>query len=147
MINEVDKIGNTGKSFDLIVDGTIRSIVCKELTIAELAKTRELFIDTIKTENRKEAIELSKLMDEKDRTKYLIEVAKNTAVIPEEKITAVFDSVFGLIEILKIASSDSKLNWEQIFQDNTDKCLEIYIFALGILTKSEEDQEQKFCRS
>lgn len=142
MINDIDKLGNTGKTFELVILDKITPLIFFELTFKQLAKVRESFIETLKAQNRKEAIEMSKLLSDSERTKFLVEAAKEISKVSEEKIAEVFDSVYGLIQILKISCENKSIDFETVFKNNTEKCIEIYMYALGVIQKNEDGEAQ-----
>ena len=142
MTEEIDKIGNQGKVFEFGAEDGIKSVKVFELTIKELAEIREIFLAAIKKQRREDAMEFSKELHGEEKIKYFVEVAKTTGQINEKDISDAFDSVFGMIEVLKMACRDPKIDWKELFKNNIENCMDAYLHALGLLVKESESFEE-----
>jgi hypothetical protein len=113
-------ITNEYKNFEIVTDKGIETVGIRQLTLKEKEKLANSFEDIIKTNKRKEYLEISKLMDAKERNKYLVECANSNKVAPEE-IDEYSLSTNGLVEIFKI-TANKQLDWVNI---STDKSMVI----------------------
>lgn len=125
-------INNEAKSFDIVDSKGIQTINIKQLTLREREKLFLSFEEVIKSNRRKEFLEMSKLMDIKERNKFLVECSNSNKVTTEEVIEQ-SQTVYGITEIFKV-TSDKQLNWVEILSDETMilPVLKAFYWALGV---------------
>jgi len=143
MTEQIDKIGNQGRIFEFGTEEGIKEIRVYELTIKELAKVREIFINAIKKQKREDAMEFAKELQGEERIKYFVEVSKSTNKIEDKDISEAFDSIFGMVEVLKMACREPKIDWKELFKENIENCMDAYLYALGLLLNEEEKRESE----
>jgi hypothetical protein len=132
-------ITNESKNFDIVTSTGIETVGVKQLTLKEREKLFLSFEETIKNRRRKEYLELSKLMEVKDRNKYLVECANSNKVNDDEiKQETLTDA--GLLEIFKV-TANKQLNWNEIFknEDMLIPILKAYYYSFGIDIPDEEE--------
>lgn len=125
-------INNEAKIFDIVTEKGIEPVGIKQLTLKEREKLFLSFEEVIKNRRRKEYLELSKLMEGKDKTKYLVECANSNKVSVEEVIEE-SQTVNGITEIFKVTAS-KQLNWTEILSDEDMilPVLKAFYWSLGI---------------
>ena len=135
-------ISKATKSFDIVVNGTIEALIVKELTLKEREKLFQQFEENIKTRRRKEYLAIAKLMDGKEKTKYLVECANSNNVVQDD-ITAEAQTVYGITETLNLAGN-KKHDWSNILsnEDTIPSVLKAFYYAFGIEIPDEVPLEE-----
>lgn len=125
-------IENTTKSFDIVTEKGIENVLAKQLTLKEREKLFLHFEENIKNRRRKEWLELAKLMEGKEKTKYLVECSNSNKVTIEEIIEE-SQTVNGITEIFKI-SVNRQLEWSNILsnEDMILPVLKCFYYSLGV---------------
>jgi len=138
----MNEINNTTRSFEIVVNGNIEPLIVRELTIKEREKIFQQFEENIKTRRRKEYLEIAKLMEGKEKTKYLVECA-NTNVVQHEDIVQEAQTVYGITETLNIAGN-KKHDWSNILsnEDTIPSVLKAFYYAFGIEIPEEIPVEE-----
>lgn len=129
-MTSIENIANTGKIFEIIQDGQICPVLIKQLSVKQLEEVVQVFIETLKAEYRREAIELSKCLPKEEQSAFLLKAVRENSVIKPEKITDMWDKEFAAITCLEKAS-DKKIEWIKILQEYPDVCIEAYLYSLG----------------
>ena len=121
----------------MCTDNNIQNIGVRQLTLKEREKLFLEFEETIKSRKRKEFIELSKVMDPKEKIKFLVECANTNRVTTEEVIEE-SQTVNGISSIFKV-TSDKQLNWIEVLTDESTilPVLKAYYYSLGIEVPEE----------
>lgn len=135
-------ITNESKNFDIVTPNGLESIGVKQLTLKEREKLFLQFEETIKNRRRKEYVEMSKMMDGKDKTKYLVECANSNKVSVEE-VTEESQTVNGITEIFKLTAS-KQLDWTAILSDEAMilPTLKAFYWSLGVEIPDELEVEE-----
>lgn len=136
-------IDNKIKNFDIVTPTGIESVGVRELTLKEREKLFLQFEETIKNRRRKEYLELAKLMDGKEKTKFLVDCANSNKVETEEIINE-SQTFAGIVEILKI-TADKQLDWLAILsnEDMILPVLKALYYSLGVDIPDVEETESK----
>lgn len=138
-------ITKTPKNFDIVdSDNSLKSVNIKELTLKEREALFLKFEENIKNRRRKEYLEMSKMMDGKDKTKYLVECA-NANKVTSEEVVEESQTFNGIVEILKI-TADKQLDWLAILSDENKilPILKAYYYSLGIdIPDVDPDEAEK----
>jgi hypothetical protein len=132
MMSVESSIVKTDKKFDIFSGDGIVTVTVSNLTIKQKDKIYESIEERVKERKRKEFIAISKLMDQKERIKFLIESASSNKVTVEEIIEE-SQTVNEIANILSVACKD-KIDWNSILKQEEciPQTLKCYYWALNI---------------
>lgn len=136
-------IDNKIKNFDIVTPAGIETVGVRELTLKEREALFIKFEETIKNRRRKEYLEMSKLLEGKEKTKYLVECANSLKVETEEIINE-SQTFAGIVEIFKITAS-KQLDWLVILSDEEKifPVLKALYYSLGVEVPDIETEDIK----
>lgn len=134
-------ISNEYKNFDIVDSDKIETIGVRQLTLSEREKLFSIFDENIKNRKRKEFIEISKLMEPKEKTKFLVECASSNKPSMEEIIEE-SQTVNGITEIFKL-TVNKQLDWIKVLSDSDAilPILKAYYYSLGIEVPDEVSED------
>lgn len=135
-------IDNKIKNFDIVTPNGIETVGVRELTLKEREKLFLQFEENIKNRRRKEYLEMAKLMEGKEKTKFLVDCANNNKVETEEIINESQTSA-GIVEIFKV-TCDKQLEWLTILSDEAKiiPVLKAFYYSLGVEVPDIEPEEE-----
>lgn len=133
-------IDNKIKNFDIVTPTGIESVGIRELTLKEREKLFLQFEETIKNRRRKEYLEMAKMMEGKEKTKYLVECANSNKVETEEIINE-SQTFAGIVEIFKV-TANKQLDWLTILsnEDMILPVLKALYYSLGVDVPDIEEE-------
>lgn len=136
-------IVDTSKSFDIIDGETVKSVTVQNLTLKQKDKLYAETEEIVKESKRKEFLAMSKLMEGKERMKFLVEASQSNKPTVAEIIEE-SQSVNGISRTLALVASP-KMDWEKILstEEAVEGVLKCYYWALNIDIHDLPEDESK----